>query len=43
MGLDADYRLLAPRDERFALEVRSDLPESRPVGGDGSCGVGPAR
>ena len=26
MGLDADGRLLAPRDERFLVEVRSDLP-----------------
>ena len=25
-GLDADGRLLAPRDERFVMEVRSDLP-----------------
>jgi hypothetical protein len=31
MGLDARGRLLAPRDERFLLEVRTDLPllESR--------------
>ncbi len=31
VGLDADGRLLAPRDERFVMEVRSDLPyiESR--------------
>ncbi|MGP0064590.1 MAG: hypothetical protein ACLQGP_13455 [Isosphaeraceae bacterium] len=26
MGLGADGRLLAPRDERFLMEVRSDLP-----------------
>ena len=26
MGLDADGRMLAPRDERVTLEVRSDLP-----------------
>ena len=26
MGLDSRGRLLAPRDERFTLEVRSDLP-----------------
>ena len=27
MGLDAGGRLLAPRDERFLTEVRTDLPE----------------
>ena len=27
MGLDAGGRLLAPRDERFLMEVRTDLPE----------------
>jgi hypothetical protein len=26
MGLDADGTLLAPRDERYVMEVRSDLP-----------------
>ncbi len=27
MGLDSRGRLLAPRDERFLMEVRSDLPQ----------------
>ncbi len=33
MGLDAEGRLLAPRDERFLLEVRSDLPLVESSGG----------
>ncbi|HZW30330.1 MAG TPA: hypothetical protein VFF52_06445 [Isosphaeraceae bacterium] len=32
MGLDARGRLLAPRDERFVMEVRSDLPRLEPRG-----------
>jgi hypothetical protein len=32
MGLDARGRLLAPRDERLLLEVRSDLPQVEPKG-----------
>ena len=32
MGLDAHGRLLAPRDERFMLEVRTDLPLLEPAG-----------
>ena len=32
MGLDARGRLLAPRDERFLVEVRSDLPMLEPRG-----------
>jgi hypothetical protein len=33
MGLGADGRLLAPRDERFLMEVRSDLPLIESSGG----------
>ena len=33
MGLDARGRLLAPRDERLVLDVRSDLPLAEPRGG----------
>lgn len=33
MGLDAQGRLLAPRDERFLVEVRSDLPLVESSGG----------
>ena len=29
MGLDSRGRLLAPRDERFLMEVRTDLPHAR--------------
>jgi hypothetical protein len=32
MGLDARSRLLAPRDERFTMEVRTDLPMIEPRG-----------
>ena len=32
MGLGADGRLLVPRDERFLMEVRSDLPMVKPTG-----------
>jgi hypothetical protein len=33
MGLDARGRILAPRDERFLVEVRSDLPEIESLAG----------
>jgi hypothetical protein len=33
MGLDARGRLIAPRDERFPLEVRTDLPMVQSSGG----------
>ena len=33
MGLGPDGRLMIPRDERFLLEVRSDLPLVEPKGG----------
>ena len=32
MGLNAHGRLLAPRDERFMMEVRTDLPLLEPTG-----------
>ena len=32
MGLSSSGRLLAPRDERFAVEVRADLPLIEPKG-----------
>ena len=32
MGLDARGRLVAPRDERFMVEVRTDLPLIEPRG-----------
>ncbi|WP_435010746.1 hypothetical protein P12x_002025 [Tundrisphaera lichenicola] len=38
MGLDSEGHLLVPRDERFALEVRSDLPIVREEGGMWSLG-----
>jgi len=33
MGLDANGQILAPRDERVVLEVRSDLPRIKAQGG----------
>ena len=42
MGLDARGRLVAPRDERFSIEVRSDLPMIEPRG-DGWIGRRPGR
>ena len=38
MGLGADGRLLVPRDERFIMEVRSDLPMVEPKGGKWAVG-----
>ena len=38
MGLGPDGRLLVPRDERFLLEVRSDLPLIEPSGAKWSVG-----